>query len=95
MEKPLPKSLQKFLAQFPAMFDEGWSEQDGFNERPNGWAHWIYLKRGWCNGDVGSHIIHECSVNEVKQAWRFVAKCTCDDCVTNKSGWWGKQPAAV
>jgi hypothetical protein len=79
--KPLPKSLLKFLAKHPTMFEEGWSEQDGYNEKNrDGWAHWVYLKHGFHNGDVGSHIIHECSVKEVKRAWRFVAPCACDDC---------------
>jgi len=82
-ERPLPKSLTAYLAKHHAdKFDEGWSEQDGFNEKnyPNGWAHWVYLKPGWHNGDPGSHIIHECTVAEVKEKLRWVGRCDCDDC---------------
>ena len=87
-EKPLPKTLEAFLKLSPDKFDEGWSEQDGFNEKPNGWSHWVYLKPGWHNGDPGSHIIHECSVLEVKAAWSRVEKCACDDC--RRMLKWGK-----
>ena len=84
--KPLPKTLQKIVSERPDQFSEGWSEQDGFNERDpyNGWAHWMYLKRGWCNGDQGSHIIHEDSVKRCVEAVRAIKRCTCEDCVTGK-----------
>ena len=89
MERALPKTLQKIIAERPDQFEEGWSEQDGFNERDpyNGWAHWIYLKRGWCNGDQGSHIIHEDNVRACKQAIKWIERCRCPDC-TGDTGWW-------
>jgi hypothetical protein len=31
--KPLPKSLRSFLAKHPDKYEEGWSEQDGWNEK--------------------------------------------------------------
>lgn len=78
-ERPLPKTLQAFLAKHPDQFDEGWSEMDGFNDKGD-WAHWVYLKAGWHNGDRGSHIIHECTVKEVKAAWGLIRSCDCDEC---------------
>jgi len=79
MMKPLPKTLQTFLAKHPEQFDEGWSELDGFNEN-GGYAHWVYLKPGWHNGDWGSHIIHECTVAEVKTVFKHVGPCDCEQC---------------
>lgn len=82
-ERPLPKTLQAFITKHHhEMFDEGWSEQDGFNERDpyNGWAHWIYLKKGWCYPEHGAHIIHEDNVKACKDAFKDVRPCDCDDC---------------
>jgi len=83
--KALPKSLLKAIARHPERFDEGWSEQDGFGERRNQWAHWVYLAPGWRNYilDPGAplHIIHECSVRECVQQFNGVQPCECDDCL--------------
>lgn len=84
--KTLPRTLAKIIADRPDQFDEGWSELDGFNPS-GGYAHWIYLKRGWCNGDQGSHIIHECTVKECLAVIRSIERCTCDDCIDGK--FWG------
>jgi len=84
MMKPLPRSLQQAIAKkYADKVDEGWSEDDGFNEN-GGWAHWVYLKPGWCNylGDPwgGLHTIHECTVKDVLAYLKEVRPCDCGQC---------------
>jgi len=78
----LPKSLTAWLLKHHAdKFRDGDSEDDGFNPS-GGLSHWVYLKPGWCRGqcDDGNHSVHEATVKEVKEAFRWVARCECDDC---------------
>lgn len=82
--RPLPKSLQKAISgRYAAIVEEGWSEQDEFFS-DRGWAHWVYLKRGWHNALVdpipGLHIIHEASVREVLEQLKAAQPCDCDEC---------------
>lgn len=79
--KPLPKTLLRAIARQPERFDEGWSEQDGFGNHRDSWAHWVYLAPGWCNHDHGMHIIHECSVRECIDQYRRVKPCDCEECI--------------
>lgn len=41
---------------------------------------WAYTSPGYCNGDIGSHIIHENTVAEVLRAARDIRQCSCTDC---------------
>jgi hypothetical protein len=79
-EKPLPKSLLALFAKHPERFDEGWTEKDYSAGNDHPWSHWVYLKRGWAFPEKGSHIIHETTVKEVRQAWAEVMPCDCEDC---------------
>lgn len=82
MTKPLPRTLQKWAAKNPDIFDEGHAEQDGFNERDpeNGWAYWIYFKPGWINTMTETHSIHEDSVRACLEMTKWIRPCECEDC---------------
>jgi hypothetical protein len=85
MTRPLPKTLRNLVAKAPERFDEGHTEQDDWAGLGT-WSHWLYLRPGWCFPEPGSHIIHEHTIAEVKQAWKLVARCDCDDCTTLLKG---------
>jgi hypothetical protein len=84
MMKPLPKSLQSFLAKHSDKFDEGWTEKDYSEGDDKPWSYWVYLKKGWANLAQdpwgGLHIIHESSIREVKRQFKAIGPCKCDDC---------------
>ena len=77
--RPLPKTLQRLVADNRDKFDDGHTEQDGFG-RQDGWSYWLYLNPGWINSATETHCIHECTVKEVKAMFRAVVKCSCEDC---------------
>lgn len=84
-ERPLPKSLLAAIARRPERFEDGWSEQDGFGNRPGQWAHWVYLAPGWRNAVLDPlaplHIIHECTVEECIAQFNGALPCDCEECV--------------
>jgi hypothetical protein len=41
---------------------------------------WAYTVDGFCNGDIGAHIIHENTAREVISAARMIRPCDCADC---------------
>lgn len=42
---------------------------------------WLYTVSGFCNGDVGCHIVHEDTVAILKSAARRIRPCDCPECV--------------
>jgi hypothetical protein len=50
------------------------------DERHLGDGIWVYLKYGYCNGDIGSHIIHEDTLKECASYAANIRACDCDDC---------------
>lgn len=70
------KTLDKIgLDQRCERIDDERSTEDGI---------WAYTVDGWCNGDEGSHIIHEDTAKEVLRAWQSVAPCSCEGCTSGK-----------
>ncbi len=41
----------------------------------NGDGVWAYTKAGWCNGDVGTHTIHERTPSHVLRRLREIRPC--------------------
>lgn len=41
---------------------------------------WTYTVDGFCNGDIGSHIVHEDTVRALRSAWKNVRPCDCESC---------------
>jgi hypothetical protein len=79
--KPLPKTLQRWIAAHPGKVDEGSTEWD---ESERDWSHWIYLARGWRNAVLDPlaalHIVHEATVAEALVQLRGLAPCDCEEC---------------
>lgn len=42
---------------------------------------WLYTAPGFCNGDHGSHIIHENTVRDILSAAKSITPCDCKDCL--------------
>lgn len=56
------------------------------DERAHGEGVWFYLKQGFCNGDLGSHQIHEDTPKGARAKIKYVRVCTCDECTTEATG---------
>jgi hypothetical protein len=41
---------------------------------------WIYFKPGWINYMTETHCIHEETVRECIDYWKYVVSCDCEDC---------------
>lgn len=82
----LIKSLEKVRHQISDVSDERYLE-DGY---------WVYLAPGFCNGDLGSHIVHEDSPSKCAKAMIDVMPCDCDSCksILKRNARWDKQAAA-
>jgi len=50
------------------------------DETEDGNGYWLYLNTGWCTDDIGSHIIHGDTVQEVASQFKYVQRCFCNQC---------------
>jgi hypothetical protein len=78
--QPLPKSLQKLIADNPDKFTEGWTESVEFAGR----EHWLFIRSGWRNAVLDPvcpvHTIHESTVKAVMEQARGLNPCNCEEC---------------
>jgi hypothetical protein len=65
----LPKGLAQLLEKHPDKIQV--IDDEGGECR-----YWLWLKRGW--GYDGGHIIHEATVREVKDCFKEIQPCHCD-----------------
>ena len=42
--------------------------------------HWLHLADGWREELMGTHTIHESTVEECLAQYRAITKCDCDEC---------------
>lgn len=44
---------------------------------------WVSLTPGWIDRESGTHGMHEKTLAEIAERWRFITPCTCADCLAD------------
>lgn len=78
LAKPLSKAFRTWLDSHASQIDEVTSEYDGYSGDDNVASYWVYLRKGWRNGE--RHSIHESSIGAVKAEFKLIERCDCAQC---------------
>jgi hypothetical protein len=54
--------------------------EDAWDEGEDG--YWAILKRGFVDKESGAHALHESTAKSILFRIRYIAPCTCQDCLT-------------
>lgn len=58
---------------------------DVSDETADGQGYWIYLRAGWINPALETHLIHEYTLRECEKQLRGLIPCDCEECKSGKA----------